>query len=92
MFLHECACAILHPWKLRPCSKQRRSVLTLEKMIEIIREIEKGKSQRRVAEIFELPKSTAGDIWKDREKISCHVFGAEDPTVTKHKIMWIQLI
>ena len=43
-------------------SKWRRSVLTLEKKIEIIREIEKGKSQRGVAEILELPKSTVGDI------------------------------
>ena len=64
-------------------SKRRRYVLTLEKKIEIIREIEKGKSQRRVAEIFKLPKSTVGDIWKDREKTSCHVFGAEDPTVVR---------
>ena len=45
-------------------SKPRQSVLTLEKKIEIIREIEKGKSQHRVAEIFELLKSTVGDIWK----------------------------
>ena len=61
------------------------SVLSLEKKIEIIREIEKGKSQHRVAEIFELPKSTIEDIWKDREKISWDVFGAEDPTVAKRR-------
>ena len=59
-------------------SKQRRSVLILEKKVEIIREIEKGKSQPCVAELFELPKSSVGDIWKDREMISYHVFGAED--------------
>ena len=41
------------------------------------------KSQHRVVEIFELPKSTIRDIWKDREKISCHLFGVEDPTVAK---------
>ena len=46
-------------------SNRRQSVLTLENKIEIIREIEKGKSQRRVTEIFELLKSTVGDIWKD---------------------------
>ena len=42
-------------------NKWRRSVLTLEKKIEIIKEIEKGKSQRHVAEIFELLKSTVED-------------------------------
>ena len=44
-------------------SKRRRSVT--EKKIEIIREIKKGKFQCRVAEIFELLKSTVGVIWKD---------------------------
>ena len=60
-------------------------MVTLEKKIENVREIEKGKSQRRVAEIFELPKSTVEDIWKHREKIICYVFGAKYPTVAKQR-------
>ena len=66
-------------------SKQKQSDLILVKKIELIREIERGKYQRCVAEIFEMPKSTIGDIWKDREKISCHVFSADDLTVTKRR-------
>ena len=49
-------------------STRKWYVLTLEKKIEIIKEIEKGKSQRRVAEILQLPKSTVGDTWKDQER------------------------
>ncbi len=66
-------------------SKGRRSVLTLENKIEIIRKIEKWKSQRQVAEIFEQQKSTVGDIRKDWENISCYVFGAEDPAVATRR-------
>ena len=53
-------------------SKRRRSVLTSEIETEIMRKMEEGKSQGHVAGIL-----------KDREKISCHVFGAEDTTVAK---------
>ena len=46
-----------------------------EKKLEIISEIEKGKSHtcRLVAKSFSIPKSTVDDIWKNREKITKHV-------------------
>ena len=44
-------------------------MLTLEKKLEIISELEKGVSQRRASEIFDVSKSTVFDIWKDRQKI-----------------------
>ena len=37
-----------------------------------IAEARNGKSQRLVAETLGVPKSTVGDIWKEREKIKAH--------------------
>ena len=54
-------------------TKRKRSVLTLEKKLDIITELRKGKSVRSVSGLFEVPKSTVGDIWKDRDKIEKHV-------------------
>ena len=49
-------------------------MLTLEKKLEIIGELKKGKSVRCVSRLYDVPnKSTVGDIWKDREKIEKHV-------------------
>ena len=42
---------------------------TLETKIEIIHELQKGSSQRVVAGIFGVAKSTVSDIWRDRKKI-----------------------
>ena len=50
--------------------KRKRSVLTLEMKLSIIKALEKGSSQRTVGESFGVPKSTVADIWKDRNKIS----------------------
>ncbi len=50
-------------------SKRKRSVLTLEKKLEILKKLEKGLSQRVVGEKFGVAKSTVADIWKDRQKI-----------------------
>ena len=83
-------------------SKQRPSVLTLEKKIEIIRKIEKGKFQRRVAEIFEWPKSTVGDIWKDQltclmqmtptvAKLQCIVHGSQFRLLDDALSVWVFL-
>ena len=46
--------------------KRKRSVLTLEKKLEIVRALDNGSSQRVVAENFGVAKSTVADIWKDR--------------------------
>ena len=54
-------------------TKRKHSVLTLEKKLDIITELRKGKSVRSVSGLFEVPKSTVGDIWKDRDKIEKHV-------------------
>ena len=52
---------------------RKRSVLTLEKKLDLIQEMKKGKSQRYVLELYKVPKSTVGDIWKEREKIENYV-------------------
>ena len=43
--------------------KRKRSIITLEKL-EVTDELKKSKSQRRVAEDFQLPKPTVGNIWE----------------------------
>ena len=48
--------------------KRKRSVISLEKKTELIGELEKGFSQRCESEIFNVPKSTVADIWKNSEK------------------------
>jgi len=63
--------------------KRKRSVLTLERKLEVIGEIQKGKSQRLVASVFDIPKSTVGDIWRERDKIKAHVSASENPLFAK---------
>ena len=65
---------------LTSTTRRKRSVLTLEKKLEIIGELKKGKSLRCVSGLYDVPKSTAVshshgpcDIWKDREKIEKHM-------------------
>ena len=65
--------------------KRKRSVVTIETKLEIIEAIEKGKSQRRVAELFEIAKSTVADIWKDREKLKNFVSTADVLSLAKKK-------
>ena len=64
---------------------RKRKVLTLEKKLTIIEELRKGKSQRLVSEIFQVPKSTVADIWKLREKIQCHVSSSDNPSLAKKR-------
>ena len=61
-------------------------MLTLEKKLEIIGELKKGKSVRCVSGLYDVPnKSTVGDIWKDREKIEKHVTASECPSLAKKR-------
>ena len=53
--------------------KRKRKVTTLETKLKVIEQFEKEKSQRAMAEQFNLAKSMISDIWKDREKIKKHV-------------------
>ena len=59
--------------------------MTLERKLEIIGEIRKGKSQRLAAIQFDVPKSTIGDIWRERDKIEAHVSASENPSFAKKR-------
>lgn len=65
--------------------KRKRTVVTLEKKLEIIAELKKGLSQRAVAEKFTIAKSTVSDIWKDRLKIEDRVAASDDVTFAKRR-------
>ncbi len=60
-------------------NKRKRSVLTLEKKLNIVKKLEKGISQRAVGEKFGVAKSTVADIWKDRVKLSAATSSSESP-------------
>jgi len=47
-------------------SKRKRTVLTLEKKLEILKVLEQGLSQRLVGEKFGVAKCTVADLWKHR--------------------------
>ncbi len=64
-------------------TKCKRSVLTLERKLETISEVKKGKSVRLVPGQFGVPKSTMNDIWKGREKIESYVSASECPSLAK---------
>ena len=66
-------------------TKRKRSDLTLEKKLEIIAELRKGKSQRLASVQFGVPKSTVGDVWKDRDKIEAHVSASGNPSFAKKR-------
>ena len=57
----------------------------MESKLKIIAELSKGKSQRLVADVFKVPKSTVFDIWKDREKIQHFVTINQNPTLSKKR-------
>ena len=66
--------------------KRKRSVITLEKKLQVVGELEKGKSQRCVSDLHSIPKSTVADnIWKDREKIRKHVSASDCPSFAKKR-------
>ena len=66
-------------------SKRKRSVMSLEKKLDIIAEVRQGKSQRAVADRFGVAKSTVGDIWKNKEKIETHVTASANPALAKRR-------
>ena len=47
--------------------KRIKFVFTIRNKLEIIHELQQGKSQRLVAEKFEVANSTVCDVWKDQE-------------------------
>lgn len=75
--LRERARSLVIHFQLQKMSKRKRNVITLEKKLEIIEELKKGKSQRCVSDIYNIPKSTIADIWKSKEKIEQHVSASD---------------
>ena len=65
--------------------KRKRSVLTLEMKLNIVRALEKGTSQRVVGKKFSVAKLTVADIWKDRQKISDCIASSESPSYAKKR-------
>ena len=59
--------------------KRKRHVLSLATKLDIIAELEKGISQRVLADKFDVAKSTVSDISRDRVKIKEYVSSAEAP-------------
>ena len=49
-------------------SKRKRNVITLEKKLEIIEELKKGKSQLFVSDVYNIAKANIADILKSKEK------------------------
>ena len=66
-------------------SKRKRNVMSLERKLDIITQVRRRKSQRAVAELFDVAKSTVGDIWKSREKIGSHVSTSANPAFAKKR-------
>ena len=66
-------------------TKRKRTVLTLEKKLEILKELQRGSSQRAVGDKFNVPKSTVADIWKDRQKITDAIAASESPEFSNKK-------
>ena len=66
-------------------ASKQKSIITLEKKLEVIKELREGISQRCVADLYSLPKSTVGDIWKDREKMQNHVSSSDCSSFAKRR-------
>ena len=65
--------------------KRKRCAITIEQKLEIIAELSKGKSQRVVADIFKVAKSTINDICRDKEKIKRYITINDNPTLVKKR-------
>ena len=61
----------------------KRSVVTLERKLDVIRMLEDGKSQWSVSAVFNIPKSTIADIWKQRAKTTAHISSSSCPAYAK---------
>ena len=64
-------------------SKRKQNIQSLEKKLDIIEEIKRGKSQRAVAEYFQVAKSTVSNTWKSRERTDNHVAASAYPKFAK---------
>ena len=73
------------PGRMAASATRKRSVVTLEKKLDVIRMLEDGKSQRSVSSVFNIPKSTIADIWKQRAKITAHVSSSSCPASVKKR-------
>jgi hypothetical protein len=54
-------------------SKRKHNVLTLEKKLEIISDMKKGKSVQCVSGLYDVPKSTVGDIGRTERRLKARV-------------------
>ena len=72
--------------------KRKHRTIDLEKNLEIISELSKGKSHRLVSEKFHIPKSTVSDIWKQREKIQQYITSCDNPTSVKKRCIIKQVL
>ena len=61
------------------------SVVTFDRKLKIIEDLRGGKSQRFVADLYKMPKSMVGDIWKDRDKIEHFVSTSACPSFAKKR-------
>ena len=76
-------CAKLLAARNTMASKKKHSIMSLEKKLGIIAELQQGKSQRAVSDRFGVAKSTMGNIWKNKDKIKTHVTTSANPTFAK---------
>ena len=79
------ACAKLLAAQYTMASKRKRSVMSLEKKLDIIADLRQGKSQRAVSDRFGVAESTVGDIWKNKDKIETYVTASATPTFAKRR-------
>ena len=66
-------------------ASRKRRVITLEQKLKIIDDLKERKSQQLVGDIHGVPKSTVGDIWKDRGKIDKYASTSDCPTFAKKR-------
>ena len=66
-------------------ARRKCSIVTLEMKLDVIRMLEYGKFQRSVSAVFNIPKSTIADIWKQREKITAHISSNSCPASAKKR-------
>ena len=48
---------------------RKHHVITLNQKLKFFGTLKERKSQRLVSDIYRVPKSTVGDIWKELEKV-----------------------
>ena len=77
----------MYTWShsLKMATRKRR-VITLDQKLKIIDDLQKGKSQRLDSDTYGVPKSTIGDIWKERDKIKNYVSTSDCPSIAKKEV------